>query len=140
MESALMDRDIQKIAIIAIIAIFIVAILAVGYIAMNTANTRVSIICNDTIKNGDYITVQLKDDYRNVIPDQVIDLKILDDSGWAHKYNITTDEMGRGYIQVLGLDNGNYTVHANFNGTLFLKESHSNFAFAVDDGFSNYYY
>ena len=134
-----MDRDIKKIALIAIIAIIIVAILAVGYISMNTANTRVSITCNDTIKNGDYIYVQLKDDYRNVIPDQVIDLKILDDSGWAYKYNVTTDEMGRGYIQVLGLDNGNYTVHANYNGTLFFKESHSNLAFAVDDGYSYWY-
>ncbi|WP_406535719.1 hypothetical protein [Methanobrevibacter sp.] len=133
-----MDMDIKKIALIAIIAIIVLAILAVGYISMNTANTRVSITCNDTIKNGDYIYVQLKDDYRNVIPDQVIDLKILDDSGWAHKYNITTDELGRGYIQVLGLENGNYTVHANFNGTLFLKESHNNLAFAVDDGYSYY--
>lgn len=135
-----MDMDIKRIALIAIIAIIILGIVAVGYISMNTANTRVSITCNDTIKNGDYITVQLKDDYRNVIPDQVIDMKILDDSGWAHKYNVTTDELGRGYIQVLGLDNGNYTVHANFNGTLFLKESHANLAFAVDDGYSYYYY
>ena len=133
-----MDMDIKKIGLIAIIAIIIIAIGAVGYISMNTANTRVSITCNDTIKNGDYITVQLKDDYRNAIPDQVIDLKILDDSGWPKKYNVTTDELGRGYIQVLGLENGNYTVHANFNGTLFLKESHSNFAFAVDDGYSYY--
>lgn len=133
-----MDMDIKKVALIAIIAIIVVSILAVGYISMNIANTRVAITCNETIKNGDYITVQLKDDYRNVIPDQVIDLKILDDSGWAYKYNITTDELGRGYIQVLGLENGNYTVHANFNGTLFLKESHSNFAFTVDDGYSYY--
>ena len=133
-----MDMDIKKVVLIAIIAIIVVSILAVGYISMNIANTRVAITCNETIKNGDYITVQLKDDYRNVIPDQVIDLKILDDSGWAYKYNITTDELGRGYIQVLGLENGNYTVHANFNGTLFLKESHSNFAFTVDDGYSYY--
>lgn len=131
-----MDRDIKKIALIAFIVILVLSILAVGYISMNTKHTRVAITCNDTIKNGDYITVQLKDDYRNVIPDQIIDLKILDDSGWAYKYNVTTDELGRGYIQVLGLDNGNYTVHANFNGTLFLKESHSNYAFTVDDGYS----
>ena len=134
-----MDRDIKKIALIAIIVILVVGIVALGYIYFNTANTRVSITCNETIQNGDYITVQLKDDYRNVIPGQVIDLKILDDSGWAYKYNVTTDELGRGYIQVLGLENGNYTVHANFNGTLLLKESHSNFAFAVDDGYSSYY-
>ena len=63
-------------------------------------------------------------------------MKVLDDSGWAHKYNVTTDELGCGYIQLVGLENGNYTVHANFNGTLFLKDSHSSADFRVDDGYS----
>ena len=133
-----MEMDIRRMAIIAIAAILIISVLAFAYISMNTSDTKIEIVCNDTIKNGDYITVQLKDLYRNVIPGQIIDLKILDDSGWAYKYNITTDDLGRGYIQIEGLDNGNYTVHANFNGTMFLRESHTNFAFKVDDGYSYY--
>lgn len=133
-----MEMDIRRMAIIAIAAILIISVLAFAYISMNTSDTKIEIVCNDTIKNGDYITVQLKDPYRNVIPGQIIDLKILDDSGWAYKYNVTTDDLGRGYIQIEGLDNGNYTVHANFNGTMFLRESHSNFAFKVDDGYSYY--
>lgn len=133
-----MEMDIRRIAIIAIAAILIISVLAFAYVSMNTSDTKIEIVCNDTIKNGDYITVQLKDLYRNVIPGQIIDLKILDDSGWAYKYNVTTDDLGRGYIQIEGLDNGNYTVHANFNGTMFLRESHSNFAFKVDDGYSYY--
>lgn len=131
-----MEMDIKNMAIIAVIALLIIAGGAFAYISMTKTVTKIEITCNDTIQNGDYISVILKDDYRNVIPDQVIDLKILDDSGWAHKYNVTTDEMGRGYIQVVGLDNGNYTVHATLNGTLFLKESHSNRAFQVNDGYS----
>ena len=127
--------DTKRIAIIAVIVILVVAIGAFAYISLNTQDTKIEITCADSIKNGDYITVQLKDFYRNAIPDQNIDLKILDDSGWAYKYNITTDELGRGYIQVAGFDNGNYTVHADFNGTLFLRESHSNKAFAIDDGY-----
>lgn len=133
-----MEMDIRRMAIIAIAAILIISVLAFAYISMNTSDTKIEIVCNDTIKNGDYITVQLKDLYRNVIPGQIIDLKILDDSGWAYKYNVTTDDLGRGYIQIEGLDNGNYTVHANFNGTMFLRESHTNFAFKVDDGYSYY--
>lgn len=127
--------NIRMIAIV----VAIVLILLVGafvFISVNKTTTKVEIECNDTIKNGDYISVVLKDYYRNPIPNQMIDLKILDDSGWAHKYNVTTDEMGRGYIQIAGLDNGNYTVHARYNGTLFNTESHSNFAFKIDDGFS----
>ncbi len=131
-----MEMDIKNMAIIAVIALLIIAGGAFAYISMTKTVTKIEITCNDTIQNGDYISVILKDDYRNAIPDQVIDLKILDDSGWAHKYNVTTDEMGRGYIQVVGFDNGNYTVHATLNGTLFLKESHSNRAFQVNDGYS----
>lgn len=130
-----MDLDIKNIAIIAVIALLVIAIGSFAYISMNTTNTKIDIICNNTVSNGDYISVVLKDDYRNVIPDQIIDLKILDDSGWAHKYNITTDELGRGYIQLVGFDNGNYTVHATFNGTWFLKESHNNCAFQISDGY-----
>lgn len=128
--------DLRKTAIIAVIAILVIAIGAFAYVSLNTQDTKIDITCANVIKNGDYITVQLKDFYRNEIPNQIIDLKILDDSGWAYKYSVTTDDLGRGYIQVVGLDNGNYTVHANFNGTWFLRESHSNFAFAVDDGYS----
>jgi len=128
--------DKKKMLFIAIAVIMIVAIAAFAFISMTSTVTKVEITCNETVQNGDYISVVLKDNYRNVIPDQTIDLKILDDSGWAHKYNVTTDEMGRGYIQLVGFDNGNYTVHANFNGTLFLKESNSNFAFEINDGYT----
>lgn len=127
--------DLKKIGIYAIIIIMIVAIGSFIYISMNTTNTILEITCEPTIQNGDYIYVLLKDDYRNVISGEPINLKILDDSGWAHHYNVTTDELGRGYIQVLGFDNGNYTVHATYNGTLFNKPANSNHAFAIDDGY-----
>ncbi len=122
--------------VIAVIVILIIAVGAFAYISISTQETKVEIETNDTIQNGDIITVQLKDLYRNGIPNQVIDLKILDDSGWAHNYNATTDDTGSGQIQILGLENGNYTAHAKFNGTLFLKESKNQVSFAVDDGYS----
>ena len=130
--------DTKKIAVIAVIAVIVIAICAFAYITLNTKDTKIDITCNGTIKNGDYITVQLKDTYRTEIPDQIVYLKILDDSGWAHNYNMTTDELGRGYIQVTTLENGNYTAHAHFNGTMFLRESSASVPFTVDDGY-NYY-
>ena len=131
----LKNLDFRRIGIIAVVALLIIAG-AFAYISLNKTNTKVAIECNSTIKNGDYISIVLKDDYRNPIPDQIVDLKILDDSGWAYKYNVTTDELGRGYIQVAGFDNGNYTVHATYNGTMFNKEAHNNYAFRIDDGYS----
>lgn len=130
--------DLRQKAIIAVVVILVVAIGAFAFISFNTQDTKIDVTCNGTIRNGDYITVELKDFYRHAIPNQVIDLKILDDSGWPKTYSVTTDELGRGYIQIQGLENGNYTVHANFNGTMFLKESHINVAFGVDDGYSYY--
>lgn len=127
--------DIRKVAIYAVIVVVVIAIAAFAFISINTQDTKIDITCNKTIKNGDYITVQLKDIYRKEIPDQVVDLKILDDSGWAHKYNVTTDELGRGYIQVVALENGNYTAHAHFNGTMFLRESTASIPFEVNDGY-----
>ncbi|OEC97290.1 MULTISPECIES: hypothetical protein [Methanobrevibacter] len=126
--------DLKKIAIVVSI-LLIIAIGSFAYISLNTQETKVDIITQNTIHNGDIITVQLKDLYRNGIPNQAIDLKILDDSGWAHNYNATTDELGIGQIQILGLENGNYTAHAKFNGTLFLKESANHVSFEVTDGY-----
>ena len=131
----LKNLNMRRITIIAVIAL-IILVGAFAFISLNKTTTKVEIECNSTVKNGDYISVLLKDDYRHPIPGQIVYLKILDDTGWAHKYNVTTDEMGRGYIQLAGFDNGNYTVHATYNGTLFNKEAHNNYAFKIDDGYS----
>ena len=105
--------DTKKI-IIVIVVVIIVAILAFSYISA-------------------------KDDRKNVIPNQVIDFKILDDKGWATKYNATTDENGRATIQLFALENGNYTVHSTYNGTMFLSKSKSEFNLNIDDGLQSSY-
>ena len=133
--------DVKRTAMIAVIIVVILAVLSFAFISMNTSKTILTVEAgNGTVKNGDYITVLLKDDYRNVIEGQPVDLKILDDSGWAYKYNITTDELGRGYIQLQGFDNGNYTAHATFNGTMFLTDSRGSVEFTIDDGYGYAYY
>ena len=122
------------VSIIAIIAV--VGIVAFAYISLNTQDTEIEIAVASPVQNGDNITVLLKNNYRNVFPDQLIDVKILDDSGWAHKYTVTTDENGYASVQLEGFENGNYTVHATFNGTMFLKDSRSSASFTIDDGYS----
>lgn len=126
--------DLKKVIIALVIIILIVGIAAYGFIAVNSADTKIEITVNSPAKNGDNITLQLKDSYRKVYPDQSIDVKILDDSGWAHKYTVTTDSDGCGYVPIETMDNGEYTVHADFNGTMFLSKSSSFTTFTVDDG------
>ena len=118
-----------------IIVVAIIAIIAFGYISANSHITKVDILSNSTLKNGDSVVIQLNDKYGNVYPKENIDVKILDDSGWANKYSVTTDSNGKAYIKLTALDNGNYTIHTNYNGTLFNKEYHGINSLKIDDGY-----
>lgn len=128
-----MERN--HLIIAAVVVILLVAVGSFMYISANSHNTKVVVLSNSTLQNGDFVTVQLTDEYRNVYPNEIIDIKILDDSGWAHKYQVTTDNEGQGSTELVALENGNYTVHCNYNGTLFNKESNSVTQLTIDDGY-----
>jgi hypothetical protein len=129
-----------KTIIVALIIILIVAVGAFAFISANSHNTKVDILSNDTLQNGDIVQIQLNDEFRNVYPNEVVDIKILDDSGWANKYQVTTDENGEGSIVLSTYENGNYTIHTNYNGTLFNKPYHGVNSLVIDDGYDEYYY
>ena len=122
--------------IAAIVVIVIIAVVAFAFISANSHNTKIEVLSNGTLKNGDLFTIMLTDEYRNPYPNEVVDIKILDDSGWAHKDQVTTDEDGHGAVELLTLENGNYTVHCNYNGTMFNKESRSVTNMVIDDGYN----
>lgn len=124
----------KQLIIAAVVLVLIIAVGAFVYISANSHNTKIDVLSNDTLKNGDFLTVLLTDEYRNVYPGEVVYIKILDDSGWSHKYNVTTDEEGKGSVELITLENGNYTVHCNYNGTLFNKESKSVTNLQINDG------
>lgn len=127
--------DKKRAITIAVIAIVIVAIVSFVYISANTHNTKINVVSNATLKNGDFVEFVLTDDYRNVYPGETVDVKILDDSGWANKYQTITDENGKGTVELVTFQNGNYTVHCNYNGTLFNKETKSVTPLTIDDGY-----
>ena len=127
--------DKSRMILIAVIAIVIVAVASFAFISANSHNTKINVVSNSTLKNGDFVEMVLTDDYRNVYPGEVIDVKILDDSGWATKYQATTDDNGKAAVELVALDNGNYTVHCNYNGTLFNKEAKDVSTLTIDDGF-----
>ncbi|MBE6490782.1 MAG: hypothetical protein E7Z83_07995 [Methanobrevibacter sp.] len=129
-----MDR--KQVIIAAVIVILIIAVAAFAYISANSHNTKIEVTSNGTLKNGDFLSIRLTDEYRNAFPNEVVDIKILDDSGWAHKYQVTTDDSGEASVELLTFENGNYTVHCNYNGTMFNKQSRSVTNLAIDDGFN----
>ena len=120
---------------IAVIAVIIVAVASFAYISANSHNTKIEVLSNSTLKNGDVIEFVLTDDYRNVYPGETVDVKILDDSGWANKYQAVTDDDGKATVELITFENGNYTVHCNYNGTLFNKQTKSVTPLTIDDGY-----
>jgi uncharacterized membrane protein len=126
-----------------IVAIIIILVIGVGsfmFIAANSHNTKVDVISNSTLKNGDFVQIQLKDEYRNVYPNEKVSVKILDDSGWGNTYQLTTDENGEAAFALDAYENGNYTIHCNYDGSLFNKPDHSIYSLTIDDGYYDEYY
>ena len=105
------------------------------FIQANSHNTKVDVISNSTLKNGDKVQIVLTDEYRNFYPGEKVQIKILDDSGWANYYDVVTDNSGEASVALSTLDNGNYTIHTNYNGTLFNKAYHGVDSLVIDDGF-----
>ncbi len=127
--------DTRRVAIYVIVVILIAAIGSYFYISANSHNTKIEVDNNATFKNGDIVKIHLTDEYRNRYPNELIDVKILDDSGWAHKYQVTTDNDGEAHVELLTLENGNYTIHCQYNGTMFNHPCKSVEDLVIDDGY-----
>ena len=121
--------------VIFVVVLLIIAMGAFLFIQANSNNTKVDIISNSTLKNGDAVQIVLNDEYRNVYPGETVHIKILDDSGWANNYDVVTDDQGQGAIVLSTYENGNYTIHTNYNGTLFNKAYHGVNELVIDDGY-----
>lgn len=130
----------SKTIITVVIIILVILIGAFLFIQANSHNTKVDVISNSSLKNGDKVQIVLTDEYRNVYPGEKVQIKILDDSGWANYYDVVTDNSGEASVALSTLDNGNYTIHTNYNGTLFNKAYHGVDSLVIDDGYGNYGY
>lgn len=118
-----------------IVILLIIAVGAFMFIQANSHNTHVEVVSNSTLKNGDSVQIVLKDDYRNVYPNEEVHIKILADNGWGNNYDVVTDNQGEASVVLSTYENGNYTIHTNYNGTLFNKEYHGVDQLVIDDGY-----
>ena len=84
----------SKTIITVVIIILVILIGAFLFIQANSHNTKVDVISNSTLKNGDNVQIVLTDEYRNLYPGEKVQIKILDDSGWANYYDVVTDNSG----------------------------------------------
>lgn len=118
-----------------IIILLIIVVGAFLFIQANSHHTQVDVISNSTLKNGDMVQIVLKDEYRNVYPGESVHIKILDDSGWGNNYDVITDDEGEASVVLSAYENGNYTIHTNYNGTLFNQAYHGVDTLVIDDGY-----
>lgn len=125
----------KKTIILVFIVLLIIAIGSFAYISANSHPTKINVVSNSTLKNGDNVELELKDDYRNYLANESVDVKIIDNNGWANKSTVVTDNMGHASVKLNALENGNYTVHCNYNGTMFLKASKTVQNLVIDDGY-----
>lgn len=118
-----------------VVVVLIIAVVGFMFIQGNSHNTQVDVISNSTLKNGDSVQIVLKDEYRNVYPNENVHIKILGDNGWGNNYDVVTDNEGEASVVLSAYDNGNYTIHTNYNGTLFNKAYHGVDNLVIDDGY-----
>ena len=127
--------DKKQLIIAAVIVVLVIAVGAYIFVSANTTNTKIELTTNSSLKNGDTIEFNLKDEYRNLLPGESVNVKILDDSGNPTKSVVVTDDAGHGSYQLQYLENGNYTVHITYNGTLMHNPAKKVIDITIDDGY-----
>ena len=106
--------------ILIILIVIVVAIL--GVFIFNTANdngkidTQINFISENTLKNGQSIEIELKDDEGKGIADQNVTITYQED-GKDQNYSLITDGTGKVYLTLSNEPGGEHKVKATYNGT-----------------------
>lgn len=101
---------------IIIALVVVIAALAVGVAFLMTAKEecKLTIKCNETLKNGDKITIKLTGKDDNPIANAKLKVKL---SGSDDKnYELSTDSKGKATMKLSDIDAGNYSLNATFEG------------------------
>ena len=125
-----MKKDKKKLIVMLLI---IVVILLLTLITLMTnfgkESSEINIISKDTLKNGDTISITLKDSNGNSIADQKVDIIIENEKN----QQVTTDEMGNGVLQLNRISDGQYTVKVIYNGNDKYSKSETTQSLTISD-------
>ena len=99
-----------------IIAILVVIIIAAGAFFMFgqsllKADTQINLLNRDTIQNGEQLEFELKDANGNPVAGQVLNITFNDKN-----YSVATDDNGKAYLFITGIDVGKYNVSVSYGG------------------------
>lgn len=109
-----------------IIAIFIVIVILLGIFIFamphnngidGKQNSQINFLSKDTLKNGEAIEFELKDEKGNPIASQNVTIYFLED-GENQTYSIFTNPEGKGSLVLNNELPGSYQVTVTYNGTV----------------------
>lgn len=116
------------IIIIALLAIILGAILLQD---MGKEECSLKISCNETMRNGEKITVKLTDLNKTPIKNQNLKIKLKSGNDTL-EYNLTTNSKGKATLKLTDLDDGKYTVNCSFDGNNHYKPTSAKKKFTYD--------
>ena len=104
-------------AIILVLVTIIIIIIGVGtyFLLINEAETKLEIISNSELLNGDIFTVKLTDSDGKALANETIKVTLTDEANNVNELNITTDSNGVASF-TLNANEGNYLVKCVFDG------------------------
>ncbi len=107
------------IAILIIIIIAVVGIFGFGLLDGKTG-TQINFVSGDHIKNGESVTVELKDSNGKAITNQIVNFTY-NENNKAEKFSVYTDSQGKAYLNFAGEKEGQYEISASYGGNDTLK-------------------
>ncbi len=117
-----------------ILSIFIVAVAVGAAVAAEAkVNTEIKMLSEKTLKNGDDIEFQLKDDKGKPIASQKVNISF-EANGKFENYSVITDKDGKGYLVLTNEEVGDHKVIINYTGNDKYKASKLEETITIKEG------
>lgn len=114
--------EYNKIIIALLVVIVVMLVAGLAIINPFKEDVNLAIVSGNTLMDGDYLAITLTSANGTPVVNSVVNIKITDANGAENMQTITTDDKGKGQVQLNGLTPGTYNVTATYNGNGKYKE------------------
>lgn len=118
-----MEKDYKIIILLlVIVAILAIALGTMVFHDLGKEESSLKIKCNETMHNGEKITIKLTDLNNTPIKNQTVKIKLESDNNIS-EYNVTTNNKGKATLTLTDLNDGNYIINCTFDGNNHYKQT-----------------
>ena len=108
------NKIIYLLAVVFIV--LLIACFAVFTTGFAKKDSAINVTSENTLNDGDYFSILLSDADGNPLANQVVNITIIDADGSENHQQVTTDESGKGMLQLNGLTPNEYTFSITYGG------------------------